>query len=50
MVLLQRAVDTRMCLANLEKMSAGEKLALLMKGVNDVYTVQLVGLSNSHCR
>ena len=33
MGLLQRAVDNRMCLANLEKMSASEKLTLLMKEV-----------------
>lgn len=32
-VLLQRGVDTRMCLANLEKMTPSEKLGLLMKQV-----------------
>ena len=32
-VMLQRAINTRMCLANLEKMPASEKLALLMKDV-----------------
>lgn len=35
---LQHGTDTRMSLANLEKMSDGDKLALLMKGVSNLFT------------
>ena len=41
-VVLQRAVDTRMCLANLEKMPASEKLALLMKDVGYSFIVEVL--------
>ena len=35
---LQHGTDTRMSLASLEKMSASDKLALLMKGVSNLFT------------